>query len=104
MIKLVHGWTALSLSNNVANLFQVPSHFLVYVPCYNGINTYVRTYGEVKGQGRITSTVWQIFIELQGISLLAALFGSFLMTWVVFFLIQKWNEKVIKETVKSAVS
>lgn len=50
-----------------------------------------------------TSIVIMHFFLLQGTSLLAALIGSFLMTWVVFFLIQKWNEKVIKETVKSAV-
>ncbi len=57
----------------------------------------------VSKQKQLSIITNEFFFFLQGTSLFAALFLSFLMTWVIFFLVQKWNDKVIKETVKSAI-
>ena len=43
------------------------------------------------------------FLSLQGTTLFTVLILCLLMLWIMYYLIQKWNDKLIKETLKSAI-
>ena len=44
-----------------------------------------------------------LYLHSQGTTLFSTLMLCFVMLWLMYYLIQKWNNKLIKETLKSAI-